>query len=213
MSECTPPSHHPLKHNARTRISNSHVSYHIIAVEIGRATEQPRKHPSHLQTIPKSLSMSITIASISRPNSSQTQRSSSRGLSVSRSDRSMSMRPGLITGLRNIKKANDPYAVRRNARGKGETIENQVPRKPCTVRGKYRKIVRVMKTDERREITAAVCATRRKIGLSRFAYSRLWLPCIHSSICCSATFVTLRHGVWCLVSGLSAPRLSTVRLR
>jgi hypothetical protein len=51
MSECLEcillPSHHPLKHNARTRISNSHVSYHI-AVEIGRATEQPRKHPSHL---------------------------------------------------------------------------------------------------------------------------------------------------------------------
>jgi hypothetical protein len=70
-------------------------------------------------------------------------------------------------------------------------------------RGKYGKIVRVMKTDERREITAAVCATRRKIGLSRFAYSRLWLPCIHnSSICCSATFVTLRDGVWC-VSGSS----------
>ena len=86
MSECIPASHHPLKHNARTRISNSHVQYvpHCCRDRsCHRATPQASQPSPQCATIPKSLSMSITIASISRPNSSQTQKSFSRALGLS----------------------------------------------------------------------------------------------------------------------------------
>ena len=124
ISECILPSHHTTPF-PQTQCTHPHIKTYIcimyhVAVEIGRATEQPRKHPSHLPNVQRSPNPCPCPSPLhqSADPTHHKHKNLSRGLSVYRLDRSMSMRPGLITGLRNINKANDPYAVSRNARGK-----------------------------------------------------------------------------------------------
>ena len=90
MSECILPSHHPLKHTARTRISNSHVSHCCRDRSCHRATPQASQ-PSPSPNDPQIL-VHVHHHCINQTTQliTNTKKSSLVG---SRSDRSMSMRP------------------------------------------------------------------------------------------------------------------------